>query len=170
MLRRNAPPRITLRVESAITHPKRTCLVEPMSSTLFLRAPTVNPPNANSAQGAVLDGDPVETFVQHPDVAELDLQVAAGGRRSVAVDPMAVQVQRDPGGTDHDAVVRAVLEVAVEGHIGGDRVAAVHMAREGPATADEQKGGRRECEHGRRHEQRHKSVRSLRSHALPPVG
>ena len=75
----------------------------------------------------VHDGDPVVAEVDHPDVTELGVGIASGGRRSVAVDRVAVQVEGDVVGADDDAVVGAVDEVVVEGRVGGDRVAALRL-------------------------------------------
>ena len=82
---------------------------------------------AELAQRAVHHRDPVVTEVDHPDVTELRLRVAPGSRGTVAVDRVAVQVEGDVVGADHDAVVGAVDEVVVEGRVGGDRVAALGL-------------------------------------------
>jgi hypothetical protein len=81
------------------------------------------------AHRAGQDGDPVVTVVDDPEVTELGVGVAAGGRGAVAVDRVPVQVQGDPVGTDDDAVVGAVDEVLVQDDVGGDRVAALRLIR-----------------------------------------
>jgi hypothetical protein len=67
--------------------------------------------------------------VEHPDVAELPAGAAPCGRGAVAVDPMAIQVEGDVLGADHDSVVRAVDEVAVERRVRNDRVSTAHVIR-----------------------------------------
>ena len=46
----------------------------------------------------------------------------------IAIDRVAVEVERDVIGGDDDPVVRAVDEVVVERRVGGDRRAAAHVA------------------------------------------
>jgi hypothetical protein len=60
-----------------------------------------------------LDRDAVVAVVGHPKVAEFLLGVTARSLGPVAVDPVAVQVQRHAVGADQNAVVRAVDEIAV---------------------------------------------------------
>jgi sulfur carrier protein ThiS len=46
---------------------------------------------------------------------------------SLASDRVAVQIEGDVVGADHDAVARTIDEVAVERRIGGDRLAAADL-------------------------------------------
>ena len=55
---------------------------------------------------------------------------------AIAIDPVAVQIERDVVGADHDAVVGAVDEIAAEGGVGCDRVAAVKVTRQSAIAAE----------------------------------
>ena len=79
--------------------------------------------------------DAVVTFVDHAGVAEFLVGIAARSRSPITVNQMAVQVEGDAVGPDHDPVVGAVDEVLVERGVGGDRVAALRLpfaVRSGP--------------------------------------
>jgi hypothetical protein len=69
------------------------------------------------------DRHPVVVEVEDADVARL-VGRTVGELGAVAVDDMAVQVERDVVGADHDPVVGAVGEVRDELRVHGDRVAA----------------------------------------------
>ena len=115
--------RITVRADPAITKPKYWFLDEARLSSRLSRAPaTTTPPEP--AHRSVSDGDAVVAVVGDPDVAYLPAR-AALDRLAVAGDRVTVQVERDVVGADHDAVARAVREVAVERRVRRDRVAAV---------------------------------------------
>jgi hypothetical protein len=66
------------------------------------------------------------TVVDQSDVARL-VPGALLDQLAVAGDRVAVQIERDAVGADHDAVVRAVDEVALERRIDGDRLAAADL-------------------------------------------
>jgi hypothetical protein len=86
--------------------------------------------------------------VEHPDVAE----PVFGARLellAVALDAVPVQIEGNVVGADHDAVVRAVEEIAVERRVGGDCVAAAHVAGAGLA-ARYSRGHRDRCRQGYR--------------------
>src|SRR5215207_2980137 len=57
--------------------------------------------------------------VEQPEITWLLAWVAVGGRGAVAVDQVAIQVERDAVGADHDAVIRTVDEVLLEGRVQG---------------------------------------------------
>ena len=107
------------------------------------------------AQRSALYGDPIVAVVGHPDVTGLLPGVAPGRRRAVSVDPVAVEIEGDVVSADHDPVVRAVDEVAVEPRVGGDRVAALGLCVRslGPVQRQEAEHGQGQCrrkkeEHG----------------------
>ena len=94
----------------------------------------------------MLGRDPVVAVVHDADIAPLDLWVAPYGGGAVAVNPMTGEVERDSVRADHDPVVGAVDEIAVEGGVGGDRVAAAHVVRQSAPAAESQGRGQRGCE------------------------
>src|SRR5919106_778150 len=84
--------------------------------------------NSELAYRAVQDRNAILAVVEYADVAELVLG-AWLERLTVTIDRVAVQIQGDVVCPDHDAVVRTVDEVAVKRRVGGDRGAAVEVAR-----------------------------------------
>ena len=92
-------------------------------------------PDVELAHGTVHDGDPIVAPVEHPDVTELPPGVAADSGGPVAIDRVVVQVEGHVVGTDLESEVGAVGEVVVEGRVGGDRVAALRLASDGPGAS-----------------------------------
>src|ERR671910_1374970 len=105
-------------------------------------------PLAEVAHGAVPHGDAAVAVVEQPEVVGLLSGVAAdsGGTR-VAVDQVAVQIEGDVVCPDHDPVVRAVDEIAVERRVGRDRVAAADVARRRLTCAEREPAARQEDHH-----------------------
>jgi hypothetical protein len=71
----------------------------------------------------------------HPVVADLILRTVFP-QLAVAVDRVAVQIERDVIGADHDSIVWAVDQIAVERRVSDDRVATAHVRRERRTGAD----------------------------------
>ena len=63
---------------------------------------------AKSRTEPCFNREPVVAVIEHPDVAELLPGVAAGSGGAVAAHRVAVQIEGDVVGADHDPVVRAV--------------------------------------------------------------
>src|SRR4051812_29410086 len=105
------------------------------------------------AHGTVLDGDAIVTDRDDPAITDL-VQGAGRKRGSVAVDGVAVQVERDAVSTNHDAVVSTVDQVAVEPRIHGDLVAAADVTRQRPVSGrgkdDRDRQGNRPRDENRR--------------------
>jgi hypothetical protein len=102
--------------------------------------------DAELADCSAHDGEPVMAAkVGHADVTPITLR-AGGDRRAVAVNGVAVEIQGDVVGTDHDAVVGAVDQVAVQGRVGGNGVAAAHVACQRRASTDHREAGHHQGE------------------------
>jgi hypothetical protein len=92
--------------------------------------------DAELLDGSAHDGEPVmASHVEHTDVAGLPLG-AGVDRRAVAVDGVAVEIEGDVVSANDDAVVGAVDQVAVQRRVGGDGVAAAHVAGQRLAAAN----------------------------------
>src|SRR5215218_10315354 len=100
--------------------------------------------------------------VGHAKVTDL-----VAGPGFVAIDRVAVEIERDVVGSDHDAVARAVHEVAVERRVGGDGVAAAHVAR-GRLTCGEREADSGGCEDHREFTDSH--CYRHRPHVVQPAG
>jgi hypothetical protein len=105
----------------------------------------------------------LSAFDRHPSVIEVDDADVAGltwravaELGVVAVNEMAVQVERDVVGADHDPVVRAVHEIPDEPRVRGDRVAAIRLRAARMARRRAHSDRQRRC-----HDQR----KSKRAHA-----
>jgi hypothetical protein len=97
---------------------------------------------AEARDRAVLDRDAVVAVVGNPEVAEL-LRTRVD-QRAVTAERVAVQIEGDVVGADHDPVVRAVEKVAVERRVGGDRLAAAGLLASGLGAAQSHEGNDRE--------------------------
>src|SRR5215207_709322 len=115
------------------------------------------------AHRATPNSHPSVALVQNPEVAGLALAVL---KLAVAVDRVSVQIERDVVGSDHDAVARAVHEVAVECRVRGDGVAAAHVAR-GRLTCGEREADSGECEDHREFTDSHRYRHRLTSCSGP---
>ena len=93
--------------------------------------------------------------VEHPEVAELALG-ALLERLAVAGDRVAVQIEGDVVGTDHDSVVRAAKEVAVERRVDRDRVAALRLLVCGLGPAQRQEADHDQGQGRRERDERHR--------------
>jgi hypothetical protein len=79
------------------------------------------------AYRAALDRHPAVPVVDHPIITDL-IVGAVFGQLAIAVDPVAVEIEGDVVSANHDPVVWAVDQVAVQRRVGGDGVAAAHVA------------------------------------------
>ena len=148
--------RTRLRADSLTTKPNKVFSFEEMSSTRLSRALTTQDAVRELAHRAVLHRDAIVAVVEHPDVAELVLR-AVRELGAVAVDPVAVQIEGDVIGADHDPVVGAVDEVAVERRVGGDRVTALRLLVRGLGPAQRQEADQRQGQYHREQDERRRA-------------
>ena len=116
------------------------------------------------AHGAAADGHSVVPWllaavVVEPAVHDARVLAQARARIAVTVDGVAVQVEGDVVGPDHEAVAGAVDQVRVERRVLRHHVAALDVVRECLTAAHEQRG------HGQRRE---KAWANQSGHPSPP--
>ena len=80
------------------------------------------------AHRAVLHGDAIVAIVEDADIAERVFVGTARKLGAVAVDRVAVQIEGDVVGPDHDALVWTVAEIPVKRRVLPDLLPAAYVA------------------------------------------
>ena len=161
--------RIRLRDDSLTTKPKNLFPFEETSITRLSRTPPIRTPALKKSRTEPF-------FTETPSWPTLSTPKSQNSRSgallerlAVAGDRVAVQIEGDVVGTDHDSVVRAVKEVAVERRVDRDRVAATRLLVRGLGPAQRQQADHDQGQ-GRREQNRRRGGvgAKLVRHPCPP--